>query len=190
MMTLGRINIVPVASVVIAFASSLTTPLASQSEEGKEFQGWVKTYCDGHQTIESAVLDYGSCSTDDANYHVARRGVRYKVLREGSGRASRKGDVVVVEYLGWVFDKEAAYGRGAIVDTSYTFGGSSFEFTLGDKSVIPGWEYGIRGMKRGEVRELIIDAKMAYGDRGIRDRVPPRSTLIFEIELLDYGPVK
>ena len=188
-MKLGRINVVPVASVVIALASSLTISLASQSEEDKEFQGWVKTYCDGQQPVEPAVLDYGSCNTDDANYHVARRGVRYKVLREGSGRASRKGDVVVVEYIGWVFDKEAAYARGAIVDTSYTSGGSSFEFTLGRKSVIPGWEYGIRGMKRGEVRELIIDAKMAYGDRGIRDRVPPGSTLIFEIELMGFGPV-
>ena len=190
MMKLGRINIVPVALVVIASASSLTTSLASQSEEDKEFQGWVKTYCDGHQTIEPAVLDYGSCSTDDANYHVARRGVRYKVLREGSGRASRKGDVVVVEYLGWVFDKEAAYARGAIVDTSYTFEKRSFEFTLGNNRVIRGWETGIYGMKRGEVRELIIAPNMAYGDRAIGDRIPPNSTLIFEIELLAFRVVE
>ncbi len=190
MMKLGRINIVPVALVVIALVSFLTTSLASQGEEDKEFQGWVKTYCDGNQTIEPAVLDYGSCNTDDAYYQVARRGVRYKVLREGSGRASRKRDVVVVEYIGWVFDKEAAYARGAIVDTSYTFGHSSFEFTLGDKRVISGWEYGIRGMRRGEIRELIIDPKMAYGGRANGDRVPPNSTLIFEIELLQLGPVK
>jgi hypothetical protein len=179
-----------VALVVIALVSFLTTSLASQSAEDKEFQGWVKTYCDGNQPIEPAVLDYGSCSTDDAYYHVARRGVRYKVLREGSGRTSRKGDVVVVDYLGWLFDKEAAYARGAIVDTSYTFERSSFEFTLGDKRVIPGWEYGIRGMRRGEIRELIIDPKMAYGKRASGDRVPPNSTLIFEIELREIGPVK
>jgi FKBP-type peptidyl-prolyl cis-trans isomerase len=190
MIKLGRINIVPVALVVIALVSSLTTSLASQSEEDKEFQGWVKTYCDGQQITEPAVLDYGSCSTDDAYYHVARRGVRYKVLREGSGRASRKGDVVFVEYIGWVFDKDAAYARGALVDNSYTLESGSFEFTLGNKSVIPGWEYGIRGMKRGEVRELIIDPKMAYGNKGAGDRVPPNSTLIFEIELMEFGPVK
>ena len=112
--------------------------------------------------------------------------MRYKIIHEGSGRASKIGDVVIVEYHGWLYDKEAEYARGAIVDTSYAHMNRAFEFTLGDDGVIPGWQTGILGMKRGEVRELIIAPNMAYGDRAIGDRIPPSSTLIYEIEMLEF----
>jgi len=178
------------ALIVAASTSFIMSSLASQGAEEKGFQGWIKTYCLGNQTIDPTLVDYGSCSTDDAYYHVAAPGVRYKVLREGSGRTSRNGDVVFVEYLGWVFDKDAAYARGVVIDTTYTDGYGSFEFVLGDKKVIPGWEHGVNGMKQGEVRELIIDPTMAYGDRAIGDQIPPGSTLIFEVELLEFGCVE
>lgn len=173
--------------MIAAVLACVATPsFASLSEEDEGFQGWVKTYCVGSQTSDPTIVEYGSCSIDSTHYHVAAPGVRYKTLRKGFGSAAQNGDVVVVEYLGWVYDKEAAYARGAIVDTSYTFDRRPFEFALRDNRIIPGWAHGIRGMKRGEIREIVIDSEMAYGDRAVGDRIPPCSTLIFEIELLEF----
>ncbi len=186
----GRSGVIKIMSVATTLTFCLSAAFANPGDEANGFRGWVLTYCDGNQPIEPAIVDYASCSTEDAFYQVAAPGVRYKSLRQGTGRAARDGDVVVVEYLGWVYDKESAYARGAIVATSYTFENQSFEFTLGDEKVISGWEHGIRGMQRGEVRELIIAPDMAYGDRELGDRIPPGSTLVFEIELLGFKLVE
>jgi FKBP-type peptidyl-prolyl cis-trans isomerase len=61
------------------------------------------------------------------------------------------------------------------------------EFTLGSKSVIEGWEKGLQGICEGEVRELTIPSRMAYGERGAGGVIPPMSTLIFKVELVEFG---
>ena len=61
-----------------------------------------------------------------------------------------------------------------------------FEFTLGKQQVIKGWDMGVATMKRGEVCRLHLAPEFAYGERGAGNDIPPNSTLVFEVELLDW----
>ena len=184
---ISRFCVVCIMWAAVASTSAPTKLLADEAKWANEYRGWVKTYCDGRPAEGEVYLEAGTCSLDPAYYHEAAPGVKYKILRRGSGRVAKQGDVVIVEYLGWLFSEGAVLGRGAMFDTSYTIDRRSFEFSLGARRVILGWEKGIEGMQAGEIRELIIAPEMAYGDRGAGRVIPPKSTLLFEVELLSFA---
>jgi peptidylprolyl isomerase len=59
---------------------------------------------------------------------------------------------------------------------------------LGHGEVIKGWDEGVKGMKVGEKRQLVVPPDMGYGASGTPDgTIPPNSTLIFEVELISLG---
>ncbi len=99
-----------------------------------------------------------------------------KTLQEGSGEEAKEGDTVSVHYSGTLSD-------GNKFDSSYDRG-TPFQFTLGQNSVIQGWEEGVKGMKVGEKRELRIPSSMGYGASGTGP-IPGSAGLIFEVELLE-----
>jgi len=101
--------------------------------------------------------------------------LKIEILKEGSGPGAKNGDRVSVNYVGTLTD-------GKKFDSSLDRG-TPFDFVLGAGNVIKGWEQGILGMKVGEKRRLTIPPDLAYGDNGI-GIIPPKSTLIFEVELL------
>ena len=80
-----------------------------------------------------------------------------------------------VHYTGWLKD-------GTKFDSSRDRG-EPISFQLGKGEVIPGWDEGIRSMKEGGKRLLTIPPKLAYGGNRA-GKIPPDSTLIFEVELL------
>ena len=96
------------------------------------------------------------------------------VLVEGACAAS--GRDVTVHYAGWLAD-------GTQFDSSREKQ-DPFEFTLGKKEVMDGWEEGLRGMRVGGTRRLVIPPALAYGSEGAGDTIPPDETLTFEVELL------
>jgi len=94
----------------------------------------------------------------------------------GEGATASAGRDIIVHYAGWLAD-------GTQFDSSKEKQ-DPFEFTLGKKEVIDGWEEGLRGMKVGGTRKLTIPPQLAYGEDGAGDTIPPNATLTFEVELL------
>lgn len=102
----------------------------------------------------------------------------------GTGDVAMPGKRVVVHYTGWFYKPLAANQRGRKFDSSLD-NGSPFEFQLGARQVIRGWDLGVAGMKVGGKRTLIIPSSLAYGSRGAGGgAIPPDSDLIFDVELL------
>ncbi|MDO1527813.1 FKBP-type peptidyl-prolyl cis-trans isomerase [Fulvimonas sp. R45] len=101
----------------------------------------------------------------------------------GTGTVARDGDVVRVDYTGWLYDAGAKDHHGKQFDSSYD-NGQPISFTLGAGQVIEGWDQGIRGMHVGGRRTLVIPARLAYGDRGAGEDIPPGATLVFDVVLL------
>lgn len=99
----------------------------------------------------------------------------------GEGAEAIKLSKVSVNYTGWLMD-------GTQFDSSV--GKKPLVFTLGVGMVIPGWDEGVKGMRVGGKRELIIPPDLAYGRRGAGNLIPPDSTLRFEIELLSIAQPK
>lgn len=97
----------------------------------------------------------------------------------GTGAAASTGRDVIVHYAGWLAD-------GTQFDSSKEKQ-DPFEFTLGKREVIPGWEEGLPGMKVGGTRKLTIPPQLAYGEAGAGDTIPPNATLTFEVELLSVS---
>ena len=96
--------------------------------------------------------------------------------KDKKAKEAVEGKTLKVHYKGTFLD-------GKEFDSSYSRD-KPFEFKLGAKQVIQGWEIGTKGMKVGEKRILVVPPQMAYGEQGAGP-IPPNTPLRFEIELLD-----
>jgi FKBP-type peptidyl-prolyl cis-trans isomerase len=100
-----------------------------------------------------------------------------KDLVVGKGAEAKAGDSVKVHYVGTLPD-------GKEFDSSKKHN-QPFDFELGAGRVIKGWDQGVAGMKVGGKRKLTVPPSLGYGARGFPPVIPPNSTLIFEVELLE-----
>lgn len=108
-------------------------------------------------------------------------GLSAKIVNRGYGRAAVAGDYADVHTTLWLYDENAAGGRGTEIWSSG--GDAPFQFMLDAGQVIKGWDLGVACMLVGETRELKIAPELGYGARG-KPPVPPNATLLFEIELV------
>ena len=97
----------------------------------------------------------------------------------GAGPAPRKGQLVTVHYTGWLKNGEKF---DSSVDRK-----EPFQFVLGARQVIGGWDMGVAKMVVGDKVRLTIPPELGYGRAGYPDLIPPDATLVFEIELLAAG---
>ena len=107
---------------------------------------------------------------------VTESGLRMIIHKNGNGQIPRSGQTVEVHYSGMFED-------GSKFDSS--IGKHPYAFGLGKGQVIKGWDEAIALMSKGEKRTLIIPPELGYGSQG-KGRIPPNSTLIFEVELVDF----
>jgi peptidylprolyl isomerase len=98
----------------------------------------------------------------------------------GTGVAPKTGQTCVMHYTGWLYQNGV---KGAKFDSSVDRG-QPFEFPIGTKRVIGGWDEGVATMKVGGKRTLIIPPELGYGARGAGGVIPPNATLMFDVELL------
>ncbi|KAL3154807.1 Peptidyl-prolyl cis-trans isomerase fkbp12 [Trebouxia sp. C0009 RCD-2024] len=108
----------------------------------------------------------------------ASMGVEVQRISPGNGQCPKKGQTVSVHYTGTLqsgrqFD--SSRGRGPL------------DFKLGKGQVIKGWDEGVAQLSKGERAKLICSPDYAYGDQNVQNGlIPPNSTLIFDVELIDF----
>lgn len=102
-------------------------------------------------------------------------GLQYEVITKGSGKVPSASDSVKVHYHGTLID-------GTVFDSSVQRGEPA---SFGVTQVIPGWVEALQLMPVGSKWKLYIPYDLAYGDRGAGNSIPPFTTLVFEVELLD-----
>ena len=107
-------------------------------------------------------------------------GLQYIDVLVGAGAEAKGGEKAVVHYTGWLYNDGE---KGRKFDSSVDRG-EPFKFPLGAGRVIAGWDQGVKGMKVGGKRTLIIPPALGYGARGAGGVIPPNAKLMFDVELL------
>ncbi|MDR2782257.1 MAG: FKBP-type peptidyl-prolyl cis-trans isomerase [Treponema sp.] len=157
------------------------------SLEGKETRLTEEEAGERIQTAYSAALnvrteslmqqekEFLAVNTKKQGVVTTKSGLQYEVIAEGKGSKPLATDTVRVNYEGTLLN-------GTVFDSSYVRGEPA-EFTL--DRVIEGWLEGIQLMNVGGAYRFYIPSNLAYGERGSGSLIPPYSTLIFKVELLD-----
>lgn len=95
----------------------------------------------------------------------------------GAGEEATIGKRVIVHYVG------VAWSNGAEFDASWDRG-ETFDFRLGAREVIEGWDRGVKGMRVGGRRRLTIPPELGYGSRGAGGVIKGGETLVFVVDLV------
>ena len=102
-------------------------------------------------------------------------GLQYEIIKEGTGKKPQATDQVKCHYEGTLID-------GTLFDSSVQRGEPT---VFGVNQVIPGWVEALQLMPEGSKWKLYIPSELGYGARGAGEMIPPHSTLVFEVELLE-----
>ncbi|GJJ79753.1 FKBP-type peptidyl-prolyl cis-trans isomerase [Pasteurella canis] len=125
--------------------------------------------------IEAAGKQFLADNAQKDGVNTTESGLQYEILVEGTGAVPSRQDQVRVHYTGTLID-------GTVFDSSVKRGQPA-EFPV--SGVIAGWIEALSMMPVGSKWRLTIPHNLAYGERGAGASIPPFSTLIFEVELLD-----
>lgn len=113
---------------------------------------------------------------DSTKLKTTKSGLKYAIISEGEGEYADSGKVVTVHYSGFLTDSTK-------FDSSVERD-DPFSFLLGAGQVIPGWEEGLKLMKKGGKARFVVPPELGYGGINV-GTIPPNSTLIFDVELID-----
>lgn len=156
------------------------TRFASYKADKAEFDAAKAAYAAkaGERAAAATARQFAAIETRVPGLGPAQGGIRSKILRQGDGRRPKAGERVRILYTLTLSD-------GKKVDSTADRGGKPFEFALGQRQVIEGFDAAVAAMSYGEKRVVAIPPELGYGSRGSGAAVPPNSVLVFEIELLN-----
>ncbi|MGC9258914.1 MAG: FKBP-type peptidyl-prolyl cis-trans isomerase [Phycisphaerae bacterium] len=166
--------------LVLALTSAIALALGGCGHSGAR---QVPSQTAGHLPAHAAAAVTPAAVKTIATTHPVRvrklaDGLIIKDIKIGTGPRAKDGQTVIVHYTGMLMN-------GKVFDASKLHGNQPFPFTLGAGQVIPGWDIGVKGMRVGGIRELIIPPALAYGDQSPPGSgIPPNSTLKFRVHLL------
>jgi FKBP-type peptidyl-prolyl cis-trans isomerase FklB len=150
-------------------------------EVWKDYQDREKTNRTAEaDTAKKAGIDYLAANGKKPGVKVTASGLQYRVIKAGEGTSPTKSDKAEVHYRGWTIDGEE-------FDSSHSRNETS---TFGVTRVIRGWTEALTMMKPGGKWEIVVPQELAYGPGGKRPKIPPYSTLRFEIELISVEQAK
>jgi FKBP-type peptidyl-prolyl cis-trans isomerase len=132
----------------------------------------VITLVDAKEPVVANMWD-----VDTTKYKTRKDGLKYAIIEEGTGAQPDSGDLVTVNYSGFLAKDSTKFDSSVERDEPLTF-------KLGAHMVIPGWDEGIALMKKGGKVRLVVPPSLGYGNRPNRV-IPPNSTLIFDVQLVD-----
>ncbi|WP_374458755.1 FKBP-type peptidyl-prolyl cis-trans isomerase N-terminal domain-containing protein [Chryseobacterium taeanense] len=162
------------------------TKLFPKEEMSAFMQGFMQKQNEKRMAIEKAKAEENKKKGNDflaknklnKNIKTTASGLQYEILKEGDGKAKPTAtSTATVIYTGKMID-------GTIFDSTEKNGGKPAELSLA--GVIKGWTEGIQLMSKGAKYRFYLPAELAYGDNGAGNIIPPGSTLIFDVELVDF----
>ena len=131
------------------------------------------------QKMNAASIEQGKAFLTEnakrANVVTLPSGLQYEVIKEGNGKLAKATDQVKCHFEGTLID-------GTLFDSSVKRGQPA---VFGVNQVIPGWVEALQLMPEGSKWKLYIPSELAYGAQGAGEMIPPHSTLVFEVELLE-----
>ncbi len=156
-----------------------TKPAYTEEELQKAYtefqQEMQKKQLQSNQQAQSSSDNFLNENKAKAGVKTTASGLQYLTTKEGTGKQPQATSVVKVHYTGKLVD-------GTVFDSSVERG-EPIEFPL--NQVIPGWTEGLQLMKEGGKATLYIPANLGYGAQGVPGTIPPNSTLIFDVELIE-----
>lgn len=160
----------PLRALLICAVLASATSCGGDDDESSAREVFGKGASDGENA--ASVEEVGEIGTREL-----KDGLVVNTTNAGRGPAAGNGDRLRIHYEGRL--KESGE---VILSTRST--GIPFEFILGHKQVIPAWELGLRGVRRGEELQLDVPASLAYGGEGLGS-VPPDSDLLFDVRVVN-----
>lgn len=152
-----------------------TTRVIPEKECEQMYMDYMKGIAEAKSAgAKSDGLVYLAENSKKEGVTVTETGLQYEVMKRGTGPKPKATDKVKTHYHGMLTD-------GTVFDSSVNRG-EPISFQVG--GVIKGWTEALQLMNVGDKWRLVIPSELAYGARGAGAKIPPHSTLVFEVELL------
>ncbi|MBL1211307.1 FKBP-type peptidyl-prolyl cis-trans isomerase [Geminocystis sp. GBBB08] len=177
------IVIVCAGFLIVSFIFNQGKPEAIASEIGTNNVTLTQNVSEKSSLADASQLKpQGNMDIDLSKAQTSATGLKYIEIQAGDGETPKRGQKVTVHYTGYL--AEEGFKRGKKFDSSLDRN-QPFTFTIGVGQVIKGWDEGVANMSVGTKSTLIIPPDLGYGARGAGGAIPPNSTLIFDVELLE-----
>ncbi len=150
----------------------------------QEFQKAQIEFRDKQKAIDEKVITAFMAKNNMTGAQRTTNGVYYIIKQPGAGPTPKRGDEAQVHYTGKLLD-------GKVFDSSLNNpqgGGQPLKFQIGMGTIIPGWDESIILFNKGTKATILIPSGLAYGQQGGPPTIPPNAVLMFDIDLVGFGP--